>query len=95
MQLVSLILCAAGAATALTIAEINGNKFISPYKDKAVTGVIGLVVAKGPSGIWIRSTTPDDDEATSEAIYVFGSSAGNTTAVGDIIALDGKVQEYR
>lgn len=81
-------------AAALTIAEINGNKFISPYSGQTVTNVTGLLIAKGPSGIWIRSTTPDNDHATSEAIYVFGS-VGSAVAVGDIISLDGKVSEYR
>ena len=81
-------------AAALTIAEINGNKFISPYSGQAVTNVTGLLIAKGPSGIWIRSTTPDDNPATSEAIYVFSKTTANLT-VGDIISLDGSVAEYR
>ncbi|KAK0640682.1 Endonuclease/exonuclease/phosphatase-like protein [Cercophora newfieldiana] len=81
-------------AAALTIAEINGNKFLSPYSGQTVTNVTGLLVAKGPNGVWIRSTTPDDDPTTSEAIYVFGSVGANVT-VGDIISLDGKVTEYR
>ncbi|GJC96569.1 endonuclease/exonuclease/phosphatase [Colletotrichum higginsianum] len=95
MKVASLLLSAAGAASALTIAEINGNKFLSPFKDQAVTNVTGLVIAKGPSGIWIRSTTPDDDDATSEAVYVYGSSVGANLAVGDLITLGGKIQEYR
>ncbi|KAJ4288738.1 hypothetical protein N0V88_007272 [Collariella sp. IMI 366227] len=82
-------------AVALTVAEINGNKFISPYSGQAVTNVTGLLIAKGPSGIWIRSTTPDDDKATSEAVYVFGNKVGTNLTVGDIITLDGKVSEYR
>ncbi|KAF4929148.1 hypothetical protein CGCVW01_v001649 [Colletotrichum viniferum] len=95
MKIPSLFLSAAGAVSALTIAEINGNKFLSPYKDQTVTNVTGLVLAKGPSGIWIRSTEPDDDDATSEAIYVYGSSVGTNLTVGDIVTLDGKVAEYR
>ncbi|GKT86283.1 LOW QUALITY PROTEIN: endonuclease/exonuclease/phosphatase family protein [Colletotrichum tofieldiae] len=95
MKVTSLFLSAAGAASALTIAEINGNKFLSPFKDQSVTNVTGLVLAKGPNGIWIRSTTPDDDEATSEAVYVYGSSVGANLTVGDLITLDGKIQEYR
>ncbi|KAF6819354.1 endonuclease exonuclease phosphatase family protein [Colletotrichum sojae] len=95
MKIPAFILSAAGAVSALTIAEINGNRFLSPYKDQSVTNVTGLVLAKGPSGVWIRSTTPDDDDATSEAVYVYGSSVGNNLAVGDIITLDGKIQEYR
>ncbi len=82
-------------AAALTIAEINGNKFISPYSGQSVANVTGLVVAKGPSGIWIRSTAPDEDPATSEAIYVFSNTVGANLTVGDIISLDGKVVEYR
>lgn len=82
-------------AAALTIAEINGNKFISPYSGQAVTNVTGLLIAKGPDGVWIRSTTPDDDPATGEAIYVFSRTAGASLTVGDIISLDGDVAEYR
>ncbi|KAK4168157.1 Endonuclease/exonuclease/phosphatase [Cladorrhinum sp. PSN259] len=81
-------------ASALTIAEINGNKFISPYSGQTVKNITGLLIARGPSGVWIRSTAPDNDRATSEAIYVFGSVT-QTVAVGDIISLDGKVSEYR
>ncbi|KAK0707279.1 Endonuclease/exonuclease/phosphatase-like protein [Lasiosphaeris hirsuta] len=80
---------------AVTIAEINGNKYISPLSGQAVTGVTGLVTAKGPSGVWIRSTTPDDDPATSEALYVFSTTVGANLTVGDIISVDGKVTEYR
>ncbi|KAL2158829.1 hypothetical protein VTH06DRAFT_4021 [Thermothelomyces fergusii] len=82
-------------AAAETIAEINGNRFLSPYAGKTVTNVTGLLIAKGPDGIWIRSTTPDDDDATSEAIYVYSKTVGSALSVGDIIALDGKVSEYR
>jgi len=82
-------------AAALTIAEINGNKFLSPYSGQAVTNVTGLLIAKGPNGVWIRSTTPDNDPATSEAIYVFSNTVGANLKVGDIITLDGKVAEYR
>jgi hypothetical protein len=86
---------AVSCATAQKISEINGNRFLSPYKDKNVTDVTGLVTAKGPSGLWIRSTKPDLDIRTSESIYVFSSSVGANLAVGDIITIDGKVSEYR
>ncbi|GAB1315430.1 hypothetical protein MFIFM68171_05640 [Madurella fahalii] len=82
-------------AAALTIAEINGNKFISPYSGQAVSNVTGLLVAKGPNGIWIRSTIPDNDETTSEGIYVFSKTVGSNLTVGDTISLDGTVDEYR
>ncbi|EGO54179.1 hypothetical protein NEUTE1DRAFT_103639 [Neurospora tetrasperma FGSC 2508] len=83
-------------SAALTIAEINGNRYISSYNGKTVSDVTGLVTAKSSAGIYIRSTTPDDDEATSESIYVFSSTIGRTVDVGDIINLgSAKVSEYR
>ncbi|KAJ4289217.1 hypothetical protein N0V90_011559 [Kalmusia sp. IMI 367209] len=84
-------------SSALTIAEINGNKFLSPYSGQTVSNVTGVVTAKGPDGIWIRSTTPDREASTSESIYVFGSSFATTNnlTVGDAISIGGKVQEYR
>lgn len=83
-------------ASAQTIAEINGNRFISPYRNKNVYNVTGLVTAIGPDGLWIRSTKPDTDIRTSESIYVFGRVSTNVTLTsGDIIALDGIVSEYR
>jgi predicted extracellular nuclease len=89
------LVAAATSATALTIAEINGNKFISPFKDQNVTDIKGLVTAKGSQGVYLRSTEPDEDPATSEGIYVFNRNIINQVAVGDVITLDGRVVEYR
>ncbi|KAK0710150.1 Endonuclease/exonuclease/phosphatase-like protein [Lasiosphaeria miniovina] len=93
--LASLQSLALALAAAVTIAEINGNKFLSPYSGQTITNLTGLVLAKSSSGFYMRSTTPDDDPATSEAIYVFSSTAGAALKVGDIVSLDGKVAEYR
>lgn len=83
-------------SAALTIAEINGNKYISAYNGQTVSDVTGLVTAKSSAGIYIRSTTPDDDDATSESIYVFSNTIGKSVNVGDIITLgSAKVSEYR
>lgn len=95
LKAASLFLAAVGAVQALTIAEINGNKYLSPYSGQSVTGIKGLVTAKSSSGIWIRSTTPDDDVKTSESLYVYSTTVGANLTVGDIITLDGKVSEYR
>ncbi|CEL06835.1 Putative Endonuclease/exonuclease/phosphatase family protein (AFU_orthologue; AFUA_3G09210) [Aspergillus calidoustus] len=83
------------AVAAVTIAEINGNTYLSPLKGESVSGVEGLVTAIGENGFFIRSTTPDSDDATSESIYVYGSSSVSKVTVGDIITLSGKVSEYR
>ncbi|KAJ4266437.1 hypothetical protein NW762_004421 [Fusarium torreyae] len=82
-------------AAALTIAEINGNQYLSPYKGKNVTGVEGLVTAVGSSGFYLRSTKPDRNAATSEGLYIFGKAAVGNVSVGDVVTLDGLVEEYR
>lgn len=82
-------------AVAVTISEINGNTYLSPFKGESVSDVEGLVTAIGEDGFYLRSTTPDSDDATSESIYVYGSSAVSEVTVGDIIALSGEVSEYR
>lgn len=84
-----------GAATAVTIAEINGNRFLSPFSGQSLTNISGLVTAISTSGIFIRSLTPDNDTATSESIYVYSSTVGDSLSVGDVISLDAKVSEYR
>ncbi|KAF4977505.1 hypothetical protein FZEAL_5983 [Fusarium zealandicum] len=82
-------------AAALTIAEINGDRYLSPYQGKNVTDVEGLVTAVGSSGFYLRSTKPDRKIETSEGLYIFGKSAVSKVAVGDIVTLDGLVEEYR
>jgi predicted extracellular nuclease len=82
-------------AAALTIAEINGNQYLSSYNGKNVTDVEGLVTAVGSSGFYLRSTKPDRSSVTSEGLYVFGRTAVSKVAVGDIVTLDGLVEEYR
>lgn len=95
LQLLAAISFAGQLVTAETISEINGNKYLSPLNGKNVTYVDGLVTAKGPNGIWIRSTTPDKDDRTSESVYVFDKNFGRNLTVGDIIQLNGTVSEYR
>ena len=82
-------------SSATTIAEINGPKFLSPFKDQAVSNVSGIITAKGPDGLWLRSTQPDRDERTSESLYLFGRTFGANLTVGDSIVVGGKVLEYR
>ncbi|KAH8429189.1 endonuclease/exonuclease/phosphatase family protein [Aspergillus melleus] len=83
------------AALAVSVSEINGNRFLSSYNGEIVSNVRGLVTAKGSSGFYIRSTSPDNSSLTSESLYVYGSSAVSKVSVGDIITLGGKVSEYR
>ncbi|KAL4943448.1 hypothetical protein BDV06DRAFT_137117 [Aspergillus oleicola] len=82
-------------AAAVTISEINGNAYLSPLQGEDVSNVEGLVTAIGERGFFLRSTTPDDDDTTSESIYIYGSSAVSQVTVGDIITLSATVSEYR
>lgn len=88
----ALLVC---SATAVSIAEINGNTFVSPYSGQSLTNISGLVTAKGSTGIFLRSLQPDDDVATSESIFVYSSTVGSSLSVGDVVSLDAKVAEYR
>ncbi|KAJ9655013.1 hypothetical protein H2198_006058 [Neophaeococcomyces mojaviensis] len=91
---VSSFLSATGLAE--TIAEINGNRFISPYRNKDVKNVTGLVTAKGPDGFWIRSTRPDSDSRTSESLYIYdNSTVSRNLSTGSVISLNGRISEYR
>ncbi|GAA4353654.1 lamin tail domain-containing protein [Angustibacter luteus] len=76
-----------------TIEQIQGATHTSPLKDQLVTDVQGVVTAKGPRGFWFQSTTPDADDATSDGVYVFTSSAP-AVAVGDAVSVDATVTEF-
>ncbi|CBF82427.1 hypothetical protein AN9156.2 [Aspergillus nidulans FGSC A4] len=95
MKIFATVLSLALPAAAVTISEINGNAFLSPFNGESVSGVEGLVTAIGGEGFFLRSTNPDSDDATSESIYVYGNSSVSKVSVGDIITLSGKVSEYR
>jgi predicted extracellular nuclease len=86
---------AVGSAAAVSIAEINGNRFLSPLQNTTVTGLKGLVTAISKDGVYLRSTEPDDDPTTSEGLYVYGKTIVGDVTVGDIVTLDGRVVEYR
>jgi len=86
---------AVGSVAAVSIAEINGNRFLSPLQNTTVTGLKGLVTAISKDGVYLRSTEPDDDPATSEGLYVYGKTIVGDVTVGDIVTLDGRVVEYR
>ncbi|MFC0360330.1 lamin tail domain-containing protein [Kytococcus schroeteri] len=78
----------------VTIAEIQGTAHRSPLEGQGVRGVPGVVTTTDRNGFWMQSTTPDEDDATSEGVYVY--TRGKTrVAVGDAVLVDGLVAEYR
>lgn len=99
LPLTSMLLLLSTPVTSITISEIQGPGFRSPYANKAVEGVTGIVTATGPAGFWLRNPSPDHDIRTSESVYVFtGTSATSTwknVTVGETITIDSRVEEYR
>lgn len=75
-----------------TIAMIQGAGHISPYRNKAVTNVEGIVTVVMFDGFYLQSTNPDDDPATSEGIFTF-TELVPPVKVGDEIVLNGVATE--
>jgi predicted extracellular nuclease len=79
------------------ISEIQGAAHISPKVGQGVADVEGVVTALrvgGGRGFWMQDPNPDDDDATSEAIFVFVNAA-SAAQVGDLVQVDGTVAEFR
>ena len=80
---------------ALTIAQIQGNGLLSPHNGKRVV-TEGIVTAiKFNNGFFLQAANDDGDPATSDAVFVFTSSAPPATAaVGNRVRVTGTVEEY-
>jgi predicted extracellular nuclease len=79
-------------ATTLTIAQIQGSSTSSPFNGSQVT-TTGIVTARKTNGYFLQDPAGDADPNTSEAIFVFTSSAP-TVAVGDSVRVTGTVSEF-
>jgi predicted extracellular nuclease len=60
-----------------------------------VAGVVGIVTAKRSNGYYMQDPSPDANDATSEGIFVFTSSAPSSINVGDSVRVSGTVVEFR
>lgn len=76
------------------IHEIQGAQHTSPYSNTLVSDVTGIVTAMRSNGFYMQDPMPDNDAATSEAIFVFTSSAPSVN-VGDAVTVSGRVTEFR
>ena len=81
--------------TQARIHDIQGRAHISPMNGTTVTGVPGIVTSVRSNGFTMQDPNPDSDPATSEAIFVFGSSAAAQVHVGDSLQVQGTVAEFR
>ncbi len=82
------------AAPSARIHDIQGAAHRSPLEGQNVTNVPGIVTALASNGFYLQDPNLDNDDRTSEGIFVFTSSAP-TVAVGDYIQVSGKVSEFR
>jgi uncharacterized protein len=79
----------------LEIHDIQGAGHVSPYVNQTVSGIEGIVTVKRSSSFWLQDSTPDADPATSDGLFVFGSSAAGRVTVGDAVRVAGRVTEFR
>ncbi len=87
-------LLVATGACATTIGELQGSGHLSPYAGRSVEDVRGIVTAVSRNGFWLQDETPDADERTADAVFVY-LAKGAKPAVGDRLGVSGRVGEYR
>ncbi|KZT73124.1 DNase I-like protein [Daedalea quercina L-15889] len=95
--LLSLAFSFAGApisTQAISVAEIQGDSFRSPYEGQTLNDVYGILTAKDKYGGWI-SDVPSSDPRKSNGLRIYGPRALRGVDVGDDISLTGHVAEYR
>jgi predicted extracellular nuclease len=89
----SIALTVTAAAINLTIMQIQGHGAASAYAGQTVSTSGNVVTAVGPKGFFMQDPNGDGDSTTSDGIYVYTASAP-TVAVGNIVTVSGKVQEF-
>jgi predicted extracellular nuclease len=80
--------------TPVEIHDIQGAAHTSPLAGRLVSGVAGIVTATLGNGFYLQDPTADAVDATSDAVFVFTSSAP-TVVVGDELRVAGRVAEFR
>ncbi|HEU5102148.1 MAG TPA: endonuclease/exonuclease/phosphatase family protein [Roseiflexaceae bacterium] len=76
------------------IHTIQGAGHLSPLSGQVVLNVQGIVTARRSNGFYLQDPAPADNDATSEGIFVFTSSAP-AVSVGDLVNVGGTVTEFR
>lgn len=79
--------------TGLKIRDIQGQSHTSPYKDKNVVDIPGVVTqVVDNSNFYMQDPNPDENSQTSEGLLVYKPSHG--VAVGDSVTVSGLVKEW-
>ncbi|AFY42366.1 Ig-like domain-containing protein [Nostoc sp. PCC 7107] len=86
------------APGAVRIHDIQGTAHISALNGQGVVNVAGIVTAIASNGFYIQDPTPDNNDATSEGIFVFTGTTSailSARAVGEALLVTGTVSEFR
>ncbi|MES2128518.1 MAG: Ig-like domain-containing protein [Pseudomonadota bacterium] len=78
------------------IYEIQGASHSSPYAGSLVNtrGVVTAIDSNGSKGFWIQDQAGDGNDATSDGVFVFSTSGSSAVHIGDLVDLQGLVEEY-
>lgn len=82
----------APSSQSVSIPEIQGQEHTSPLLGELVS-TTGIVTAVDSNGFYLQDPTGDGNIATSDAIFVFTSSAPGVN-VGDALMVEGTVSEF-
>ena len=85
-----------GEPGTVPIYTIQGESHLSPFEGENVV-TTGIVTAVSTSGFYLQDATGDDNDATSDAIFVFlGDEPRSepTVSVGDEVKVRGPVSEF-
>lgn len=80
--------------TGTLIRAVQGAAHRSPLAGSSVSNLRGVVTAIRTNGFYLQDPCPDTSPATSEAVFVFTSTAP-TVSVGQEVAVSGTVTEFR
>jgi uncharacterized protein len=81
----------------LRIHDVQGAAHTSPYVDRIISGVPGVVTDTVSNGFYMQDPQPDNDVRTSEGVFVFTGSGANAVRPprGTSVLVSGRVQEFR
>jgi predicted extracellular nuclease len=77
----------------LQIHDIQGCNHTSAHIGKKVTEIQGIVTWKDDQGFYIQDIVPDNEDCSSEALYVFTNQYSEVIP-GDLVSVSGEVNEF-
>jgi hypothetical protein len=78
----------------ISIHSIQGAGHKSPIAGCFVSGIKGVVTLNTSNGFYMQDPHPDNDNSTSEGIFVYTALAPKSVQKGDLASVDGTVFEY-